>query len=143
MSNFYEALAMGKELENKILAGIKKSFPQAFIVEGNQSDYDIFIKELNVGVEVKLDKRSQYSGNIVVEYFFRKPSAFMVTKANAWVIDIGDEVICIPVANILRCILIEQIEPTNIVGKGDDCAKWVFLIPKNIFIKYSYQSSLC
>ena len=44
-------------------------------------EYDIFVPELNIGIEVKSDEKSKYTSNIVIEIEFNnKPSALSTSR---------------------------------------------------------------
>ena len=80
MTDFRTSLESGKETENLILKIIKKKYSSAYIVDGYCKEYDIFIPEVDIGVEVKQDKKSMHTGNLVVEIEFNgKPSALSTT----------------------------------------------------------------
>ena len=57
------------------------------MIDGYCKEWDIYIPELDEGVEVKSDQKSKHTGNIVIEIEFNgKPSALATTKAKYWVI---------------------------------------------------------
>ena len=96
MNSFYEDLKDGKETENNVLAIIKKKYPKSYIIEGYFKDYDIYVPEKYMGIEVKKDVKSQETGNLVIEVEFNgKPSALSTTKADYWVFYDGDNYIWI------------------------------------------------
>ena len=85
-NTFKEDLLVGQEVEALVLERIKKKYPKAYSIEGYCKEYDIWIPELNYGIEVKQDAKSNYTGNIVIEIeMFNKPSALITTKAKYWV----------------------------------------------------------
>ena len=85
-NTFKEDLLVGQEVEALVLEKIKKKYPKAYSIEGYCKEYDIWIPELNYGIEVKQDAKSNYTGNIVIEIeMFNKPSALITTKAKYWV----------------------------------------------------------
>ena len=67
MSTFHRDLDQGKKVEDIVLAKIHEKYPLATKLEGKVKPYDIYIPELNIYVEVKSDKKSQETGNIVIE----------------------------------------------------------------------------
>ena len=82
---FYKDLESGKKIEKAVLSIIKKKYPKSYIIDGYFKDYDIYVPEKDIGVEVKRDEKSKYTGNIVVEIEFDgKPSALSTTKADWW-----------------------------------------------------------
>ena len=137
MSSFYESLESGKEIERLVLSTIKKKYPTAYIIEGYYKFYDIFIPEKNIGVEVKRDEKSKYTGNIVVEIEFDgKPSALSTTRADYWVFYDGECYIWIEPDKLRSiCPIFEEIR--TFVGKGDTKEKKAYLMPKNIIKEYS------
>ena len=82
MNTFTEDLKVGKLYENIVLNKIKEKYPKAYIIDGYCKDWDIYIPELNFGVEVKSDKKSLHTGNIVIEIEMNgKPSALATSKS--------------------------------------------------------------
>ena len=87
MSKFQQDLKNGKEYESKALSHIKLKYPKAYIIDGYCLDWDIYIPELKIGVEVKSDAQYQKTGNFYVEYFCNgKPSGIAATKADLYYI---------------------------------------------------------
>ena len=136
---FKEDLERGGRVEDALLKRLKQAFPLSERAFGNHPEYDIKIPEINKTVEVKYDPKSQETGNVVVEYFHRKPSAFSVSEADYWLFDLGDREIWIDQAGILDCILNEGLEPVRITGTTDRYSKWVFLVPRDLLIRYSNE----
>lgn len=87
MTKFEKDLQNGKEYEKKALIHIQKKYPKAHIIDGYCLDWDIYIPELEIGVEVKSDAQYQATGNFYVEYFCNgKPSGISTTKAKIYYI---------------------------------------------------------
>ncbi len=134
---FKKDLAIGHEIENKVLLSLRKKYPTAVLVPGKFKPYDIFIPEKNLKIEVKVDYKSQETGNILIELFmFNKPSALLTTEADFWIIETGSETMWITPRKIMECIMINNIESRDIVGNGDDQKKIACLIPLQLFKKY-------
>jgi len=134
---FEKDLAIGQELEQKILKIIRKKYSSAVLIPGKFKKYDIFIPEKDLKVEVKVDYKSQETGNIIIELFmFGKPSALLSTKANYWVIYTGKETMWIQPNKIIECIILNNIQSQKILGNGDDQEKVACLIPLKLFKKY-------
>ena len=132
MSSFYADLEVGKQTENAILFIIKKKYPKAYIIEGYFKDYDIYIPEKNIGVEVKRDEKSKYTGNLVIEVEFNgKPSALSTTKADYWVFYDGYDYIWIT-PKMLKDITYFCGNIVEFIGKGDTKPKKAYLMPKSI-----------
>ena len=67
ISKFQHDLKTGKEYEKKALLHIQQKYPKAYIVDGYCLDWDIYIPELEIGVEVKSDAQYQVTGNFYVD----------------------------------------------------------------------------
>lgn len=134
---FKKDLAVGHEIENKVLISLRKKYPTAVLVPGKFKPYDIFIPEKNLKIEVKVDYKSQETGNILIELFmFNKPSALLSTEADFWIIDTGLETLWITPKKIVECIIINNIKSQPILGNGDDQKKIACLVPLKTFKKY-------
>ena len=84
---FYKDLDTGKVFEKKALKLIQKKYPKAYMIEGKFKEWDIYIPELEIGVEVKSDAQYQKTGNFYVEYECRKqPSGISTTKSKYYFI---------------------------------------------------------
>ena len=68
-TKFEQDLKNGQEYEKKALSHIQQKYPKAYIVDGYCLDWDIYIPELKIGVEVKSDAQYKVTGNFYVEYF--------------------------------------------------------------------------
>lgn len=134
---FKDDLARGGRVEDALLNRLKTAFRGSERASGNHPQYDIKIPELNLKIEVKYDPMSMQTGNVVVEYFHRKPSALSVSEADFWFFDLGDREMWFDKAGILDCILSERMNPVCITGTTDRYSKWVFLIPRETFARYS------
>jgi hypothetical protein len=136
-SVFTKDLEVGKTYENKVLHIIQKKYPKAYIIDGYCKEWDIYIPELEKGVEVKSDRKSLYTGNIVIEIEFDgKPSALITTKAVWWVIYDGIKYNWFTVNNIKKCIKENNLRSKRFVGRGDTKEKKAYLIKKEILYKY-------
>ena len=136
-NTFYRDLKVGKIYEKEVLKLLKKKYPKSYIVDGYFKYWDIYIPELDIGVEVKSDKKSLHTGNIVIETEFNnKPSALSTTKAFWWVIYDGKNYNWFKVKNIKKCIKDNNLRISNFIGKGDTKEKKAYLIKKEILYKY-------
>ena len=132
MNSFYEDLKDGKETENNVLAIIKKKYPKSYIIEGYFKDYDIYVPEKNMGIEVKKDVKSQETGNLVIEVEFNgKPSALSTTKADYWVFYDGDNYIWIT-PTMLKDLTETCGHAVEFIGNGDTKPKKAYLMPKSL-----------
>jgi len=134
---FKEDLKRGVAVEDDLLRRLRSLFPNAKRAEGLHPEFDIKIPELGKTVEVKYDPMSQKTGNVVIEYYHNKPSAFSVSLADYWVINTGSGEFWFSKQGILECILCEKLEPVRILGTTDRHPKWVFLIPLKFLLRYS------
>jgi len=84
---FVKDLETGKVYEKKALELIQKDYPKAYIQDGYFLEWDIYIPELDMGVEVKSDAQYKKTGNFYVEYECNdKPSGIATTKAKYYYI---------------------------------------------------------
>ena len=134
---FEDDLRRGVAVEDDLLVRLRSVFPNARRAEGLHPEFDIEIPELQKTVEVKFDPMSQKTGNIVIEYYHDKPSAFSVSIADYWVIDTGVKASWFSKEEIFECIVCEGLDPVRITGTTDRCPKWVFLIPRGVLTRYS------
>ena len=131
--NFKDSLAIGRDSEEGVLGKIQKKYPKAHLIEGYCKECDIYVPETDKKVEVKQDKKSNFTGNIVVEIEFDgKPSALSTTESDYWVFDDGEIYIWIT-PDILRQV-IKPFSPVRFVGNGDNKPKLAYLIKKQIII---------
>lgn len=126
---FQRDLTAGKIVERQHLELIKKKWRDAYIIEGYCKEWDIFIPSQNIGIEIKSDQKSQYTGNLVVEIEFGgKPSALSTTKAKYWIFYTGKKSICVDVNDLKE--LVTKFKPVKFIGKGDSTVKTAYLIPQ-------------
>ena len=134
---FERDLAEGKRHENIVLNAIKLRYPKAHIIDGYCKEWDIYIPEVELGVEVKSDQKSKYTGNIVIEIEFNgKPSALSTTKSKYWVIYDGISYNWFEVSAIWDCINSNDLKVAEFTGKGDTKPKKAYLIKKELLYKY-------
>ena len=132
--NFNESLGIGKSSENAVCDKIKKKYPKAYVVDGYCKGFDIFVPETSKKIEVKQDKKSNFTGNIVVEIEFNgKPSALSTTTADYWVFDDGEIYIWIT-PTVLRQV-VHPLKAVSFIGNGDNKSKLAYLVKKDIIIK--------
>tara|TARA_R110000787_G_scaffold99243_1_gene203759 strand:- start:122 stop:547 length:426 start_codon:yes stop_codon:yes gene_type:complete len=136
-NTFKRDLEAGKIYESYVLDKIKRKYPKAYMIDGYCKEWDIFVPELNYGVEVKSDQKSLYTNNIVIEVEFNnKPSALSTSKAKWWVIYDGNIYNWFLVNNIKKCILQNKLKYAIFTGKGDTKSKKAYLIKKELLYKY-------
>ena len=139
-NTFKEDLIVGQEVESLVLDKIKNKYPKAYSIKGYCKEYDIWIPELDYGIEVKQDAKSNYTGNIVIEIeMFNKPSALITTKAKYWIFYDQKKFVSIEVRDIYNCILQNQYKYVEFIGKGDTEKKKAFLVDKEILYSYGEE----
>jgi hypothetical protein len=137
MQTFKRDLQRGKHHENIVLDIIKYKYSKAYIKDGYCKEYDIYVPEMNFGVEVKSDEKSKYTNNIVIEIEFNsKPSALSTTKAKYWVIYDGYNYNWFLTERIKDCIKDNKLNYVQFIGKGDTKSKKAYLIKKEVLYKY-------
>jgi len=131
---FAAALSMGIYYEEKVLKALRNKYPLATRIEGQFVDYDIWIPELHKSIEVKYDKKSETTGNIIIEYERNnQPGDILTTKANYWCIHASKGFLWIKPIKIIECILRNECYPVK-VGLGR-----CFLIPIDTLKRYSME----
>jgi len=137
VEDFKADLERGKIHEIYVLNKIQKKYKQAYIVDGYFKEYDIFIPELNLGVEVKFDERSKETGNIIIETESAgKRSGISTTKAKYWVIYDGRNYNCFLTDTIRKCIKENDFKEREFVCKGDTKTKKAYLIKEHLLLDY-------
>ena len=135
--SFATDLERGLEVERKVLKIIQKKYPQAHIVTALK-EYDIWIPEIEKGIEVKYDPMSCKTGNIVIEFEMNgKPSALMATGADWWIFYDGEIVFSLTPREIIQVIFNKMLTYRMFTGIGDMFAKKAFLVPKDWLIEKS------
>ena len=137
VEDFKADLERGKIHELYVLNKIKKKYKQAYIVDGYFKEYDIFIPELNLGVEVKFDERSKETGNIIIETESAgKRSGISTTKAKYWVIYDGRNYNWFLTDTIRKCIKEYDFKEREFVCRGDTKTKKAYLIKEHLLLDY-------
>ena len=135
--SFAADLERGLKVERKVLKIIQKKYPQAHIVTALK-EYDIWIPEIQKGIEVKYDPMSCKTGNIVIEFEMNgKPSALMATRADWWIFYDGEVMFSITPKEIIQVIFNKMLTYRMFTGIGDMFAKKAFLVPKDWLIEKS------
>jgi hypothetical protein len=140
---FKEALIDGVEYEMIVLNLIKEKYPSAYKIEGYFKEYDIYVPENDIKIEVKLDKKSIVTGNLVVEIeMFNKPSALFTTKSDFWVFCDGIELMWISPSSIKDVIIWNGLKAVTFIGNGDTQKKRAVLVPKDLIRNKSIINKL-
>tara|TARA_R100000808_G_C2107131_1_gene122384 strand:+ start:231 stop:980 length:750 start_codon:yes stop_codon:yes gene_type:complete len=133
MTSFEESLSIGKISEKLVLEKIQKKYPNAEMTIGKNSDYDIYIPEISIGVEVKQDASSHFWGNILVEIECNgKPSGISNTKADWWVFDDGVGYYWYKIDELVK--LVKNRPVSTIQPDGDPYSKKVHKVKREIII---------
>ena len=141
---FKESKLNGDIGEEEILKRIVKKYPCAYIDNRGKanSDWDIFIPEINEGIEVKNDYESKKTGNLVIEVEMNgKLSALSKTKAKYWVFITGYRYIWITPLDLYR--FLEQnfkYGRVPFVGSGDTKEKKAYLVRHDELVKYIFNN---
>ena len=129
MSTFSRDLKRGKKFEEKHLAIIQKTYPDAYMIDGYCKEWDIWIPSINIGIEVKADLMSQSTGNIGIEISYNgKPSALSTTKAKYWIFDTGVDTIYASVDDLKKLVDKSKDRLRTFTAKGDSHPKDAYLI---------------
>ena len=125
---FQDDLIIGESLERHILKKIQRRYPKAKKIEGYFKGYDLYVPEIGVLIEIKQDKKSQHTGNYVIEVEYGgKPSALSTTEADYWVIFDGLCEIWTTPYRIREAV--KGLSLREFTGKGDDKPKKAYLCP--------------
>jgi len=136
---------IGDVVEHFILEILKKKYPNAR--NDNREgvvfeDWDLFVPELNGGVEVKGDFVSLETGNVVIEVRnkYGRLSALSKTKAKYWVIVTGKRLIWIKPLDIYRFIVQQPNSwflKGDMVGDGDNYSKTSYMFKHDDFVLFT------
>lgn len=136
MNTFKNDLNVGLNIELLVLEKLRSKYPSSSIINAYKG-YDIWIPEISKSIEVKYDKKSNETGNIVIEIEFNgKPSALMTTTADYWIFYDDKIFVSIKPIDIVRCIFDLKLQYVEFIGTGDTKSKKAFLVNKNILFNY-------
>ena len=134
--HFNNSLHIGKSVEDIVCEKIKKKYPKAHVIQGYCKGYDIFVPETNMKIEVKQDKKSNYSGNFVVETEFNgKLSGISTTEADYWVFYDGKCFIWITPDRLAQAT--KPLRQVTFTGRGDDKPKRAYLVKKESIMSFA------
>ena len=118
-------------IEEKNLKLIQDIYPDAYMVEGYCKEWDIYIPSRSMGIEIKYDKMSQKTGNIVVEIEFNgKPSALSTTKSKYWFFDIDVKTLVVETDTLKK--MVKSLRVSTFTAKGDSKEKKAYLIKQKM-----------
>ena len=136
---FYNDLARGFEIEDRVLNQIRQRYPSASLIH-KYKGYDIWIPEIHKSMEVKYDPMSNVTGNIVIEIeMYGKRSALMATTADYWAFYDDHIIQVMKPMDIVHCIFTNKLQYVEFTGNGDTVAKKAFLVPKDLLFAYGKQ----
>ena len=140
--SFHSDLAFGEEGEYLVLKKLHFKYPKAYKVEGYCKEWDIFVPEKGIGVEVKSDRAAHKTGNVVIENKYGdKPSGIETTKAAWWVYITKCNLYWIKPEDIKKCIEDNSIEAREFAPiPGDFKEKSLYLIKEKVFKNYATRS---
>lgn len=135
--SFAKQLKVGLDYEKKILKSLQKKYPLATRIVGQFVDYDIWIPEIGKSVEVKYDKKSEETNNIIIEFEkYNDVGDILLTKADYWCIHSPLGLIWITPIKIIECILREECK--QIKFNNSRC----YLINVHTLFKYAEKGEL-
>tara|TARA_R100000329_G_scaffold66881_1_gene58770 strand:+ start:4425 stop:4883 length:459 start_codon:yes stop_codon:yes gene_type:complete len=138
MPDFEEQLAIGLAEESRFLRLLNKHYKHAVKIEGSFKRFDFYVPELDMKVELKTDKKSNHTGNFVIEtYHYGKPSGITTTTADFWVFNDGRYYYWISPEIIKDMILTSGIDQKRFIGNGDTVEKRAYLMSKSWIEKKS------
>jgi len=140
--SFHSDLAFGEEGEYLVLKKLHLKYPKAYKVEGYCKEWDIFIPEKGIGVEVKSDRAAHKTGNVVIENKYGdRPSGIETTRATWWVYITKCNLYWIKPEHIKDCIKDNSIEAREFPPiAGDFKGKSLYLIKEKVFKNYATRS---
>ena len=138
-------LAFGERGEHLILKKVKIKYPKAYKIEGHCKEWDIFVPEKGIGIEVKTDRISHRTGNVAIEDSYGgRPSGIETTKATWWAYITKYSLYWITPDKIKECIKDNNIEARTILaesnGNDEYKSKSIYLIKENTFKEYTTRS---
>lgn len=139
-TNFKKDLAYGNKIENIVLQKIQQKYPNAFIKAGYFPDYDIYIPEVELKIEVKSCPRCHEYNSVLIEFEMNdQQTALCISKADYWIIYDGKKFHCLTKGDILHCIFVNKLIYWEGYGDGDTVSKKAFKIPPDLLFKYSKE----
>jgi len=140
--SFQSDLAYGEQGELFVLKKLHYKYPKAYKVEGYCKEWDLFVPEKNIGVEVKSDRATHKTGNVVIENKYGgAPSGIETTKATWWAYITKDNLYWITPDKIKECIKDNNLQSLDCAPlNGDTKRKNLYLIKETLFKQYTTSS---
>ncbi len=138
---FEEDLKRGKLIGKSALREIHEiekdgTFPyeDAYIVEGEDKRYDIYIPSLKKGVEVKFDEKSLETDNIFIEVSYNgKDSGLRTTEAAQWWIFHDGAFIVTSPARLRDLIARYKLKPKKLTIQGKEVEAYLIMVSLVIY----------
>jgi len=125
-----EALDFGHQVEEYVLSRIHQNYPKAFIRDGRHKEWDIYVPETKLRIEVKSDVYSNKTGNLVVETSYNnRLSGITTSTADFWVFFTGFRLIWITKKQLLVAIKESDVKEKKFKGGSDRHEKTAFFVP--------------
>ena len=140
---FEQDLIIGESTQEKLLSIIRVKYPKAYCKKGYFKEWDIMIPENGNTIEVKQDKMSNHTGNLVIEIEMPPgtPSALSTTTATYWVFDDGKEYIWCTPKGLKE--LVKSYKSVTFTGKGDTTPKVANQIKKKFVKEVAIKVTQC
>ena len=141
---FEKDLQFGKDAEGLILKKIQAKYPLAFMIEGKFKAFDIFVPEIEQGVEVKCDRQAEHTGNIFIEIECNgKHSGIQTTRAGFYVYQTKIRTFWVKSDDIKRYLIAnaKDVPMFQNTQKGEYSAVRGYLIPIEDFDRISFQKT--
>ena len=134
--HFKTSLGIGKSVEEVVCEKIREKYPKAHVIKEYCKGYDIYVPETDTKIEVKQDKKSNYTGNFVIETEFNgKPSALTTTTADYWVLYDGEIFIWITPERLRQVTV--GMDIVTFTGRGDSKPKKAYLVKKTSILAFA------
>ena len=131
---FKQDLPIGEEAEYKVLAMVRKKYPNAYKMKGKFKPYDIYVPDNDMKIEVKWDIKSNRYDNYFIEYECNGESSGIFTSdADYWVIHDNNKYIWIKKNKLLTIASWYGKRWEGIPEGGASIVK-SYLVPKNNII---------
>lgn len=141
VNHFQKDLEIGHKAEIHVLQEIRAIYPAAVQIKVKFSGYDLWIPETSQGVEVKYDYASKRTGNFVFELEANhKPSGIMTSTAHWWVIYDGEKSYYIERDEMLKLLIMANINWKDFTNSYGEYRKVIFLPTK--YYKRYFKSNL-
>ena len=130
LGDLQEAQVAEKEVKQLLTFCHSHLWKFAIVPDGNYKYADLI---LNLGVEIKYDKRARDTGNVAIEVGFRgRPSGLTSTTATFWAFHLGEEVYLTETEQLRY-----RIHGRPIIPGGDNLMAELVLLPVSELVQIS------